>query len=261
MANYYLTVTPVDALSTSTYSVYFDEITPSNLMLSGVPLSTLSAGLLVYFTGSAASATSVLVRNEDPDCCCAVQSYIFPTPSPTTAPTTAAPTTAAPTTAAPTPNPTTASPTPNPTTAAPTTAAPTTPSPTAALTACHAATFGIVPVSGGAGSYATGNITVTGGSVNVWAIYYAAGNNSGTAQFSMTINSISASGTFTITSFGQQGYTNTGGTAAGYITLSPGTYSFSLVKSDNETAGANVTFTYADSSITDPTLSFNMSTC
>ncbi len=120
MANYYLTVTPVDALSTSTYSVYFDEITPSNLMLSGVPLSTLSAGLLVYFTGSAASATSVLVRNEDPDCCCAVQSYIFPTPSPTTAPTTAAPTTAAPTTAAPTPNPTTAAPTPNPTTPAPT---------------------------------------------------------------------------------------------------------------------------------------------
>lgn len=138
MANFYVTVTPVDALSTSTYSVYFDEVKPSNLMLSGVPLSTLSGGLLVYFTGSAASAVAVLVKNEDPDCCCAVQSYVLPTPSPTTAPTTAAPTTAAPTTAAPTTAapttaaPTTAAPTTAaPTTAAPTTAAPTTPTPTA----------------------------------------------------------------------------------------------------------------------------------
>ncbi len=132
MANYYITVTPVDALSTSTYSIYFDEVKPSNLMLSGVPLSTLSGGLLVYFTGSAASATSVYVKNEDPDCCCSVQSFVFPTPSPTTAPTpnptTASPTTSAPTTA----SPTTAAPTTiAPTTAAPTTAAPTTPTPTA----------------------------------------------------------------------------------------------------------------------------------
>ena len=137
MANYYITVTPVDALSTSTYSIYFDEVNPSNLMLSNVPLSTLSGGLLVYFTGSAASAVSVLVKNEDPDCCCAVQSYVFPTPAPTTAPTTsptAAPTTAAPTTAAPTTAaPTTAAPTTaSPTTAAPTTSAPTTPTPTSA---------------------------------------------------------------------------------------------------------------------------------
>lgn len=135
MANYYITVTPVDALSTSTYSIYFDEVKSSNLMLSGVPLSTLSGGLLVYFTGSAASATSVYVKNEDPDCCCAVQSFVFPTPAPTTAPTT--PPTTAPTTAAPTPQPTTAAPTTAapttaaPTTAAPTTAAPTTPTPTA----------------------------------------------------------------------------------------------------------------------------------
>ena len=107
MANYYLTISPVDTLSTSTYSIYFDEIQSSNLLFSGVPQSTLVAGFLVYFTGSAANATSVYVKNEDPDCCCAVQSYIFPTPSPTAAPTTAAPTTAAPTTAAPTtPSPT-----------------------------------------------------------------------------------------------------------------------------------------------------------
>jgi len=101
-------------------------------MLSGVPQSTLVGGLLVYFTGSAVNATSVLVKNEDPDCCCAVQSYIFPTPSPTTAPTTAP--TAAPTTAptsAPTTSPTTA-PTTAPTTSP--TSAPVTPTPTAAPT-------------------------------------------------------------------------------------------------------------------------------
>ena len=132
MANYYVTISPINTLSTSTYSIYYDSITFSNLIASGVPQSTLAAGLLVYFTGSAANATSVYVKNEDPDCCCAVQSYIFPTPSPTTAaPTTAAPTTAAPTTAAPTTAaPTTAAPT----TAAPTTAAPTTAQPTAAPT-------------------------------------------------------------------------------------------------------------------------------
>ena len=132
MANFYVTISPIDTLSTSTYSIYFDEVKYSNLMLSGVPQSTLVGGLLVYFTGSAASATSVYVKNEDPDCCCAVKSFILPTPSPTTAaPTTSAPTTAAPTTAAPTTTaPTTSAPTTSaPTTSAPTTSAPTTPSP------------------------------------------------------------------------------------------------------------------------------------
>jgi hypothetical protein len=133
MPNFYLTISPIDTLSTSTYSIYFDEVKYSNLMLSGVPQSELTGSKLVYFTGSAASATSVYVKNEDPDCCCAVKSFILPTPSPTTAaPTTAAPTTAAPTTAAPTTAaPTTAAPTTAaPTTAAPTTAAPTTAAPT-----------------------------------------------------------------------------------------------------------------------------------
>jgi hypothetical protein len=135
MANFYVTISPIDTLSTSTYSVYFDEIRPSNLMLSGIPQNTLAAGLLVYFTGSAANATSVLVKNEDPDCCCAVQSYIFPTPSPTASPTTAAPTTAAPTTASPT-----ATPTASPTTVAPTTASPTA-TPTAQPTASPTRSF------------------------------------------------------------------------------------------------------------------------
>jgi hypothetical protein len=77
----------------------------------------------------------------------------------------------------------------------------------------------------------------------------------------MTVNSITADGSFTITGSGQQGYTSTGGTTSGYITLSPGTYNFTLVKTDNNTAGANVTFTWADSSITNPASSSNMSTC
>jgi len=77
MPNFYLTISPIDTLSTSTYSIYFDEVKYSNLMLSGVPQSELAAGKLVYFTGSAASATSVYVKNEDPDCCCAVQSFLL----------------------------------------------------------------------------------------------------------------------------------------------------------------------------------------
>ncbi len=238
MPNFYLTISPIDTLSTSTYSIYFDEVKYSNLMLSGIPQSELVVGKLVYFTGSAASATSVYVKNEDPDCCCAVQSFILPTPSPTTA----APTTSAPTTAA------------------PTTAAPTTAAPTATLTACRTTTFGTVPVSG-ANASATGTITVSGGSVNVWATYFTAGTSTGTASFSMTVNSITANGSFTITGAGQQGYTSTGGTASGYITLTPGTYNFTLVKSTNYTAGDNVTFTWADSSITNPASSSNMSTC
>jgi hypothetical protein len=77
----------------------------------------------------------------------------------------------------------------------------------------------------------------------------------------MTINSISATGTFTITSSGQVGYTSSGGTASGYITLAPGTYNFTLVKSDNITLGNNVTFYYAVSTVTNPTSSSNMSNC
>ena len=93
MANYYLQISPINTLSTSTYSIYFNEIRDSNLMLSGVAQSTLTAGFLVYFTGSAAAATSVIVKNEDPECCCSAQSYTFPTPTPTSTPTNTPPST------------------------------------------------------------------------------------------------------------------------------------------------------------------------
>lgn len=127
--------------------------------------------------------------------------------------------------------------------------------------ACYTTTFGSVPVSGGAGSFATGNITVSGGSINVWAKYNSGGTSSGVAGFGMNVNSIDATGTFTIISSGQTGYSNSSGTADGYITLSPGTYSFTLTKSDNLTSGNNVKFSWAISSVTDPTLSSDMSTC
>ena len=199
MANYYLTISPVDTLSTSTYSIYFDEIQSSNLLFSGVPQSTLVAGFLVYFTGSAANATSVYVKNEDPDCCCAVQSYIFPTPSPTAAPTTAAPTTAAPTTAAPTTTapttaapttaaPTTAAPTTiTPTTAAPTTAAPTTPSPTALE--CSSKEYRIDNTSYGTDVYWGGedcNGNPIGGTVTGYAIANTPCVKDGTFTYSGT---------------------------------------------------------------------------
>ena len=126
--------------------------------------------------------------------------------------------------------------------------------------ACYLTSFGTVPVTGGAGSYATGTITVTSGSVNVWAKYNSGGSTSGTAQYGMTVNSISTTGTFTITGSGQTGYSTSGGTS-GYVTLTPGTYSFTLNKTDNLTSGNEVRFSWADSSITDPTSSTNMSVC
>ena len=181
MATYYLTITPIDTLSTSTYSIYFDSISTSNLIASGIPQSTLiEAGYPVDDTGR----TSIIVKNEDPDCCCDAQSYIFPTPSPTAAPTTAAPTTAAPTTAAPTTAaPTTASPTTaSPTTAAPTTVAPTTPAPTAGsiiFTVSNPDQFNY-PISAGNGT-ASGTITNnSGATIYIYSVFNSGGQSSGT---------------------------------------------------------------------------------
>jgi hypothetical protein len=212
MANYYVTISPIDTLSTSTYSIYFDEVKYSNLMLSGVPQSTLVGGLLVYFTGSAVSATSVYVKNEDPDCCCAVKSFILPTPSPTTAaPTTSAPTTAAPTTAAPTTTaPTTSAPTTSaPTTSAPTTSAPTTPSPVSPVTKVFSnwsfvsgnnnwfgdsnagAIYGWATGFSGT-TIITGTLVITGGSDNVSVCAAPAGTS---ALVSVTCDLVPTTGT------------------------------------------------------------------
>jgi len=177
-------------------------------MLSSVPQSTLVGGLLVYFTGSATNATSILVKNEDPDCCCSVKSFIFPTPSPTTAaPTTAAPTTAAPTTAAPTTAaPTTAAPTTAaPTTVAPTTAAPTTAAPTSPISVSGVSGYMQPCVGGSIDDYMGASVSVSS-PVNVDTIFSVdvkyvlpgnscAGPNS-TQGFSITILAGQTSSTF-----------------------------------------------------------------
>jgi len=64
--------------------------------------------------------------------------------------------------------------------------------------ACYDLTSGLMPVTGGGGTTTTGTITVVGGTVNVWAEYNSGGSSSGTADFSMVVNAIAASGTFTI---------------------------------------------------------------
>lgn len=113
-------------------------------------------------------------------------------------------------------------------------------------TACYNLTSGLMPVTGGGGTTTTGTITVVGGTVNVWAEYNSGGSSSGTADFSMTVNAIGASGTFTIISSGQVGYSDTGGsTSFGFVTLSPGTYNFSLTKVDNLTSGNQVKLSYS----------------
>jgi hypothetical protein len=234
MANFYVTISPIDTLSTSTYSIYFDEVKYSNLMLSGVPQSELVGGLLVYFTGSAANATSILVKNEDPDCCCAVKSFTLPTPSPTTSPTTA-PTTAAPTTASPTTAaPTTASPT----TASPTTAAPTTPNPTSPPPVAECGTFSVFgKISGdgnlfnttisagssgvGGTTVATGTITTTGNNCSI-SIRAFSGTGGSTSQGQVSVTTV---GTVTTATAGPGGGIQT--TASIVIPLA-GTYDITL---------------------------------
>lgn len=112
--------------------------------------------------------------------------------------------------------------------------------------ACYISQTGVYPVSGGAGSASTGTITVTGSSVNVWAKYNTAGSTSGTAIYSMTINSVNANGSDTITSSGQTFYSSQGGSNSnGYITLTPGTYNYTLTKTDNLTSGNSVRFSWS----------------
>ena len=135
--------------------------------------------------------------------------------------------------------------TPTPTETIPLTPTPTE-TPAAYVDPCYLLTSGFIPVTGGGGTTTTGTITVVGTTVNVWAEYNSGGSSSGTAQFSMIVNSISASGTFPITSSGQVGYSDTGGsTSSGFVTLAPGTYNFSLTKVDNLTSGNSVKLSHS----------------
>jgi hypothetical protein len=210
MATFYIQITPINTLSTSTYSLYFDSIAPSNLIASGVSQDALRVG---NYAVESAGHSSVIVKNEDPDCCCDAQSFIFPTPAPTTtAPTTAAPTTAAPTTAAPTTAapttvaPTTAAPTTAaPTTAAPTTAAPTTAAPTSPISVSGVGGYMQPCVGGSIDDYMGASVSVSS-PVNVDTIFsvdvkYVLPGNScagpkSTQGFSLTILAGESSSTF-----------------------------------------------------------------
>ena len=149
--------------------------------------------------------------------------------------------------------------TPTPTETIPLTPTPTE-TPAAYVDPCYLLTSGFIPVTGGGGTTTTGTITVVGTTVNVWAEYNSGGSSSGTAQFSMIVNSISASGTFPITSSGQVGYSDTGGsTSSGFVTLAPGTYNFSLTKVDNLTSGNSVKLSHSVGA--NPATSVDMGVC
>lgn len=131
--------------------------------------------------------------------------------------------------------------------------------PSCTVSACRTVSSGLYPVSNAAIS-ANGTITVTGGTVNVWARYNSGGSTSGTAIFSMNINSVNANGSFTITGSGQTGHSSSNGsTGAGFITLPPGTYNFTLIKSDNLTSGNNVRLAWSVG--TNPATATEMAAC
>ena len=184
-----------------------------------------------------------------------VGSCAIPTPTPTETPASTPATTPTPTS---TPTSTLGT-TPTPTETVPLTPTPTE-TPAAYVAPCYLLTSGLMPVTGGGGTTTTGTITVVGTTVNVWAEYNSGGSSSGTAQFSMVINAISASGTFTINSSGQVGYSDTGGsTSFGFVTLAPGTYNFSLTKDDNLTSGNSVKLSHSVGA--NPATSVDMGVC
>ena len=163
-----------------------------------------------------------------------------PTPSPTPTPTS----TITPVPATYTPTPTldpsvsTTTPTVEPITATPTNLPPTV---TPVTSVCYTFDPGSSFPTGASGSSASGSITILDGTVNIWTRYNSGGISAGTAIWSGTYNSVTEYGTFEMASSGQQRYTDTGGTTSdGYVTLGPGTYSFSLLKSDNLTSGNGI---------------------
>jgi hypothetical protein len=138
-----------------------------------------------------------------------------------------------------------------------------TPIPSVVASVCYTITSGYMPVTGAAGSSAQGTITVTGGNVNIWTMYNSGGLSNGEVIWSATINSTSIFGDFMVLTYGQPGYTTSGGsTGNGYVTLSPGTYSLSLLKSDNYSSGNGITnIMWAQSSITNPNVSTYAAIC
>ena len=125
-----------------------------------------------------------------------------------------------------------------------------TPTPSPVVGICYTVASGVYPTNG-VGTTVSGTITVQGASINVWAKHTNGGGGStGTSNFSGTFNSVNVSGTYTVMVNGQVGYSNSGGTNSnGYVTLAPGTYNFSLTKSDNLSNGATVGMSWSTGTI------------
>jgi hypothetical protein len=121
-------------------------------------------------------------------------------------------------------------------------------------------TVGVYPVTNSPSSSCSGTITVTGGTINVWARYTKGGGTNGTAVFSTTINGVNASGSFSVSDVTPQGHTSSNGsTGAGFVTLAPGTYNFTLVKSDVLSSGNNVRLVWSVG--TNPNAAAEMGPC
>lgn len=134
------------------------------------------------------------------------------------------------------------------------------PCPACSVTTCRTVTLGVYPVTNSPSSSCSGTITVTGGTVNVWARYTKGGGVNGTAVFSTTINGVNASGSFSVTDVTPQGHTSSNGsTGAGFVTLAPGTYNFTLVKSDVLSSGNNVRLVWSVG--TNPNAAAEMGAC
>lgn len=125
-----------------------------------------------------------------------------------------------------------------------------TPTPSPTVSICYNVISGVYPTNG-VGTTVTGTMLVQGASVNVWAKHTnGGGGSSGTSNFSGTFNSVSVSGTYSVMVNGQVGYSNSGGTNSnGYVTLAPGSYNFSLTKSDNLSNGASVGMSFSTGTI------------
>jgi hypothetical protein len=197
MANIYVRISTLNAIN-STYSLYFDSISSSNLIASGVSQGTLTGvGYLVDTAGH----SSVIIKSEDPDCCCndSAKTYIFPTPTstPTTTPTNTPPATPTNTPLAATPTNTPLAATPTNTPPPPTPTNTVTPPPPTATVVPECGTFGefgkisgdgnlfsttISAGSSGVGgtTVATGSITTTGNncSISIRAFSGTGGSNS-----------------------------------------------------------------------------------
>jgi hypothetical protein len=233
---YYIQITPTDVLQyDSTFSIYHDSISSSNLIIDNVSFLELYNGKAVTVSET---AVSIIVKNNDPDCCCSSQTYIIPPhPSPTPTPTLTS-------TGTPTGSPTltpTSTPSGTPTlTTTPTSTSTTPTSPTFTINSPGVFPY---PVTAGNG-FASGTITNnTGANLYFYVGYNSGGSSSGNASASLTINTNTENVYITpITRMGQSAWS-----VGALLVPSGGTYSWSITKNDGLSSGNSAYMGYATS--------------